>query len=74
MFISIGGYLLRTDLILYAFKCDYDREYYENGIYTKVGFTDGTTIFLEVTYDDFLLALTNMLNGGFKNDSKNENN
>lgn len=71
MFFTIGGYLLRADLILYAYKCNYDSNYREYGEYTQVGFTDGTTIFLEVLYDEFIEALTNMLNGGGNNDSKN---
>ena len=71
MFLSIGKYLVRVDLIKTVYSCYFLRDYDEHGNYTYIKFTDGTEQFLEVDYDDFLLALTNMLNGGVKNDSEN---
>lgn len=71
MFLSIGNYLVRVDLIKTAYSCDYLRDYDEHGIYTYIKFTDGSEQFLEVEYILFIKALFSMQKEGLDNDSKN---
>lgn len=71
MFLSIGNYLVRVDLIKTAYSCDYMRDYDEHGIYTFIKFTDGSEQFLEVEYILFIKALFSMQKEGLDNDSKN---
>ena len=71
MFLSIGNYLVRVDLIKTAYSCDYMRDYDEHGIYTYIKFTDGSEQFLEVEYILFIKALFSMQKEGLDNDSKN---